>query len=218
MEKETICELEMDVIPEERISENEYSRFVQPYQDAMQNLYSRINILNADYRRKYKNYAIHNTQYRIKKLDSAIGKLERKGYSISIEDMKTYIRDIAGIRIICYFVEDIYSVIQLLKQQSDLLILDEEDYIKNPKESGYKGYHIILGIPIYYIDGKQYYPVEVQLRTMGMDFWASMEHRICYKKESELPESVHKKIFHYSEMLDDMERKMSELCKKVNDR
>lgn len=209
-------EIEMPIIKESIISETEYNRFIQPYYDAMQNIYSRINILNQDYRRKTKNYAIHNTQARIKKLDSAIGKLERKGENISLENIKNKLTDIAGVRVICYFIEDVYSVVNLLKEQSDIIVIAEDDYIKNPKKNGYKSYHIVFGVPVYYIDGKQYYPVEVQIRTMSMDFWASMEHRLCYKKEDQISEKTLNKIYQYSEMLNDIERKFNKLSKKID--
>ena len=210
------AEVEMPVVKEEKITEDEYSRFTQPYQDAMLNLHGRIQVLDHDYRRRSKNYAIHNTQTRIKTLNSAVSKLERKNLIPSLENIRKYLYDIAGIRIICYFVEDVYSVANLLKQQSDIQIIAEDDYIKNPKESGYRSYHMVLGIPVYYVDGKQYYPVEVQIRTMSMDFWASMDHRISYKKEGDLSEKTRRKLYQYSEMLSDIERKMHELCVKNN--
>ena len=91
--------------------------------------------------------------------------------------------DIAGARVICYFVNDIYNLVEILKSQTDLIVMKERDYIAGPKPNGYRSYHIILGIPVYCLDGMEYFPVEIQFRTMSMDFWASMEHRINYKKE-----------------------------------
>ena len=93
------------------------------------------------------------------------------------------LQDIAGVRIICYFVDDIYNLAKSLKRQADLIVIREQDYIKAPKPNGYRSYHLIVGVPVYCMDGMEYFPVEVQLRTLSMDFWASMEHRISYKKE-----------------------------------
>lgn len=193
------------------IREEEYHLFVQPYEDALNNLKNRIDILNQDYRRHYKNYAIHNTQWRIKKLSSVIDKLKRKKLPITIESIKGNINDIAGLRVICYFTEDVYAVVQLLKSFPDITVIEEDDYIKEPKDNGYKSYHIVLGIPIYYINGKQIYPVEIQLRTMAMDFWASMDHRIAYKNNTVNPK-IENKMYQYAKLLDDIERKMTEFC------
>lgn len=193
------------------IREEDYRRFTQPYEDALNNIKNRIDILNQDYRRKHKNYAIHNMQQRIKKLSSTLHKLENDKKEITLDSVKTNVLDIAGIRVICYFTEDVYEVIDLLKKFPDIEVIKEKDYIKNPKENGYKSYHIVLGVPIYYIDGCQIYPVEVQVRTMAMDFWASMDHRISYKNDSINPK-VEYKMFQYAKLLDDIERKMTEFC------
>ena len=107
------------------------------------------------------------------------------GHSDSVQNAKDYLRDIAGIRVICYFIDDIYNLVNALKRQSELIFIREKDYIQNPKPNGYRSYHVIIAVPVYYLDTMEYFPVEIQLRTMTMDLWASMEHRVCYKK---LPE------------------------------
>ena len=114
---------------------------------------------------------------------------------------------------ICYFIEDIYSILSLVRTQTDLLILKESDYITNPKASGYKSYHMVLGVPVYRIEGMQYYPVEIQFRTLSMDLWASMEHRICYKRET--PEETAEAFQYYSEELSQMERNMKHLLDEI---
>lgn len=192
-------------------SEEQYRQFLQPYLDAMSNLKNRIDILNQDYRRNYKNYAIHNVQYRLKTLTSTLGKLKRQGNPQTLESVKENILDLAGIRVICYFTSDVYDVIKLLKNFSDLVVIREKDYIASPKANGYKSYHIVLGVPIYYVNGKQIYPVEIQVRTMAMDFWSSMEHRISYKRECPNPKTEYK-MYQYSKLLDDIERKMTDFC------
>lgn len=170
------------------IPEGDYDMLVIPYEDATANLLVRLNTLNQDYRLKYKNYPIHHIQNRIKHKKSIENKLIRKKLPVSAEEARESLTDIAGVRIICYFEEDIYSVVSLIKKQSDILMLIEKDYIKNPKPNGYMSYHLIIGMPVYHTDGMEYYPVEIQLRTMAMDLWASMEHRICYKEEGIGPE------------------------------
>lgn len=163
------------------MNEEEYIKFIQPYDDAMKNIRVRVEVLNDDYRRKYQNYPIHHTQYRIKQKESIEDKLLKNKHEVTIDNARDYLTDIAGIRVICYFVRDIYAVVSMLKKQLDIVVIKESDYIKNPKVNGYRSYHIVFGVPVYYTDGMEYYPVEIQLRTMAMDLWASMEHRICYK-------------------------------------
>ncbi len=196
-----------------RISEESYVEFVSPYSDAISNMEVRINTLNKDYRKNFKNYPIHNTQCRIKKKDSIEEKLLRQDKKVTIKSARDNLTDIAGIRIICYFVEDVYSVVELLKKQADLIIIKERDYIKEPKASGYQSYHIVFGVPVYYINGMEYYPVEIQLRTMSMDFWASMEHRVCYKKDL-CNENASKEFLDYAKQLNAMEEKMKQLLEK----
>ena len=198
-------EIEVQHIPEEV-----YQDFIRPYNDAMNNVRMRLEILNKDYRKKNNNYPIHYIQTRIKKKNSLEKKLLKKGLTVSAETAADNIRDIAGVRVICYFEEDIYAIAELLKQQQDLIFIRERDYIKNPKDSGYESYHVIYGVPVYHVDGMEYFPVEIQIRTMSMDFWASMEHRICYKSEEARKEELQKSFVRFSKELKDMERSMHE--------
>lgn len=190
------------------IPEENYQELIRPYADAMNNVRMRLEILNKDYRKKNNNYPIHYIQTRIKRKASLEKKLEKKGLPVTADAAADYIRDIAGIRVICYFEEDIYAVAELLRQQQDLIYIRERDYIKNPKESGYTSYHIIYGVPVYHVDGMEYFPVEIQIRTMSMDFWASMEHRIAYKNEATKREELQKSLVRFSKELKDMERSM----------
>lgn len=159
----------------------DYFQFIRPYQEAMDFLMVQIKILNEDYREKYRDYPIHNIQSRIKEKESIAEKLRRKKLPQNFESARNHLTDIAGIRIICYFESDVYHVAEQIKKYSDMICIRESDYIKNPKPNGYKSYHIILGVPVYHTDSKEYYPVEIQIRSLTMDLWASMEHRIIYK-------------------------------------
>ena len=190
------------------MTEEEYLCFVQPYEDALKNLRVRVDVLNQDYRRKYQNYPIHHIQHRIKQKESIENKLKINGHEISIDSARNYLTDIAGLRVICFFVRDIYGVVNLLKKQNDIVIIKESDYIGNPKANGYRSYHIVFGVPVYHTDGMEYYPVEIQLRTMSMDLWASMEHRICYKGNKEAEAA--KAFQNYAASLMRMEEAMEE--------
>ena len=179
-----------------KIPQEEYDQLVEPYREAMTRLEVRINGLNEDYRKKYRDYPIHNVQARIKSRKSIEKKLIHRELPVSAISAKENLTDIAGIRVICYFIEDIYSILSLVRTQTDLLILKESDYITNPKASGYKSYHM-----------------EIQFRTLSMDLWASMEHRICYKGET--PEETAEAFQYYSEELSQMERNMKHLLDEI---
>lgn len=194
----------------QRLPEEIYQELIRPYTDAMNNVRMRLEILNKDYRKKNNNYPIHYIQTRIKKKASLEKKLQKKHLPMTAEAAADNIRDIAGIRVICYFEEDIYAIAELLRQQQDLVFIRERDYIKNPKESGYTSYHVIYGVPVYHVDGMEYFPVEIQIRTMSMDFWASMEHRISYKNEAAKKDELQKSLVRFSKELKDMERSMHE--------
>jgi putative GTP pyrophosphokinase len=192
------------------IPDSEYDMLVIPYRDATANLLVRLDTLNRDYRLKYKNYPIHHIQDRIKNKKSIEKKLLKKNLMVSADEARENLTDIAGVRIICYFEEDIYSVVSMIKMQSDILVLIEKDYIQNPKANGYMSYHLIIGMPVYHTDGMEYYPVEIQLRTMAMDLWASMEHRICYKEE-EIEPDKRKRFKDISSELRNMEQEIKEM-------
>ena len=190
------------------MTEEEYVVFIQPYEDALKNIRVRVEVLNDDYRRKYQNYPIHHVQDRVKKKESIEQKLICRGYESDVESARDCLTDISGIRVICYFVRDIYAVVSLLKKQTDIVVIKECDYISNPKPNGYRSYHIVFGVPVYHTDGMEYYPVEIQLRTMSMDLWASMEHRICYKGSQKLEEKAAQEFQEYAEYIKNMEEEM----------
>ena len=187
------------------MTDEEYYEFIQPYEDAKQMLLTRLDVLNHNLYGESSARPIHNIQCRIKKKRSIEEKLQRKGKEETVINAKDYLQDIAGVRVICYFVDDIYNLTELLKSQSDLIVIKERDYIGNPKPNGYRSYHVIVGVPVYCLDGMEYFPVEIQFRTMSMDFWASMEHRICYKQERDNKEEIQRELLRYAEILKEIE-------------
>ena len=198
-----------------RLNERNYMELIVPYVDAMQNMLFRIEALNKDFSRKYQNDPIHHIQSRIKTKKSIEGKLTRLQLEPTVENARDQLTDIAGIRVICHFIRDIDWIVDIIKKQKDLIILKERDYIRNPKSNGYRSYHIVFGVPVYHTDGMDYYPVEIQLRTMSMDFWARMEHRICYKKEPRQPvaqEMLVEEFLGYARQLEEIEAKMERYC------
>ena len=166
------------------MTNEQYYDLIVPYQDALNLFKARLDVLNHSMYGSA-SHPIHNIQSRIKQKQSIEEKLERMELSASFTNAKENLQDIAGARVICYFERDVELLAEQLKKQSDLILIKEKDYIANPKQNGYRSYHMVLGIQVCTIDSTEYYPVEVQIRTIGMDFWASMEHRVCYKQERE---------------------------------
>lgn len=202
----------MDILNETE----DYFQFIKPYQEAMDFLMVQIKILNEDYREKYKDYPIHNIQARIKTKESILGKLKRKVLKTDFETARDHLTDIAGIRIICYFESDVYHVVEQIKRYTDMICMRESDYIANPKPNGYMSYHIILGVPVYHTDSKEYYPVEVQIRTLTMDLWASMEHRIIYKSSNVNMEKSREVFLDFAENLKRCEKQLFGLKEENN--
>ncbi len=192
------------------MTNEEYYTFIQPYADACEVLLARLNVLKHNLYSESAGQPIHNIQNRMKEKDSMEGKLRKKQKEPTVMNAKDYLQDIAGIRVICYFVQDIYILADALKRQSDLIAIRECDYIASPKPNGYRSYHVIVGVPVYCLDGMEYFPVEIQFRTMSMDFWASMEHRVLYKMERDDREKIAAELKEYAENLVKIERRFEQ--------
>ena len=184
----------------------EYYELIKPYTDAMNLILTRLEILDHDTYETEDFKPIHSITNRIKEKESIENKLKRKGAQESVQDAKSLLKDIAGIRVVCYFEQDIRHLVNSLKKQSDLIIIREKDYITTPKPNGYRSFHMILGVPTYYMDSMEYYPVEIQFRTISMDLWAAMEHRICYKNQPFNEMEMRSAFRQYSEILEGMEK------------
>ena len=154
---------------------------------------------------------------RIKTPESIVKKLKRYGYETSIENMVRYINDIAGVRLICSFTSDIYRLAEMIGNQSDLKVLSIKDYIKNPKESGYKSYHMLVSVPIFLSDSVVYTKVEIQIRTIAMDFWASLEHKIYYKFEGNAPDYISRDLRECAKMVSELDEKMLQLNEAIQE-
>ena len=195
---------------QQNMDEKDYQELIIPYRECLKNVENRLRILAEDYRDRYGEEPIHHIQTRIKTKESIEGKLTRRNRELTAEDARDYLRDIAGIRVICYDVDGIRKLAKALKRQGDLEIVREKDYISAPKPNGYKSYHLVTGVPIYRVDGMEYYPVEIQFRTMAMDLWASLEHRSCYKRREEDKQAWSDWFLKYSRILEQMEQEVAE--------
>ncbi len=161
----------------------QFNELMNRYQAAIKEVSTKLEILKSDFQIRNHRSSIENIQSRIKKPVSILKKLQRKGIEVNLDTIRSELNDVAGIRVICPFIDDIYMVAQKLAQQDDIHVITVKDYMKNPKSSGYRSYHMIIEVPVFFMDAKELMRVEVQLRTVAMDFWASLEHQIKYKKE-----------------------------------
>lgn len=165
----------------------EYLRLMSYYSSAMLEVETKFKVLNIEFSNKFDRNPIESIETRLKKPRSIYEKMNRLGLPISVDAIEKNLNDIAGVRVICSFVDDIYKLADMLAVQDDVYVVRTKDYIKNPKESGYRSLHMIVEVPIFLSNEKRYMRVEVQLRTIAMDFWASLEHKMRYKKN--IPEN-----------------------------
>ena len=161
------------------------------FSSALKEIGTKIDILNSEFVHSHRYNPIEHVTQRIKSPDSIARKLKRMGFEPTIANMEKQLYDIAGIRIICSFTSDIYRIAGMIARQDDVVVLKIKDYIKHPKENGYKSYHMVVSVPIYLSTGMETARVEIQIRTIAMDFWASLEHKIYYKFEGNAPEHIY---------------------------
>lgn len=168
------------------------SLFFTRYKCALMEIETKFDVLNSQLSLKYDSNPIESIKTRIKSFESIIGKVERYGLTPSLDAIEENMNDIAGVRVICSFIDDIYTIADSFLNQDDITLIEKKDYIKNPKPSGYRSLHLIVFVPIFFLNEKRNVKVEVQLRTIAMDFWASLEHKLRYKKN--IPDDVVKSL------------------------
>lgn len=185
-----------------------YSNFINPYEIALERIRRRLDVFNREYALKNLHNPIHGISSRIKSLQSMADKLMHKGYELSFESARKHLTDIAGIRVICYYLTDIDTLVHKVRQFDDCLLIKEADYVSQVKPSGYRSYHVVLGVPLSIEEDESYYPVEIQLRTLAMDFWASIEHELRYKQKKLDEALLLEELKQYSETLNNMDERM----------
>lgn len=185
------------------------------YNSALKEVGTKLEILNDEFQHVHKYNPIEHIKSRIKTPESILKKLNRYGYEPTIENMIRYVNDIAGVRLICSFTSDIYALAEMIGNQSDLKVLSIKDYIKNPKDSGYKSYHMLVSVPLFLSDSVVDTKVEIQIRTIAMDFWASLEHKIYYKFEGEAPEDISRELKECAEIVAELDERMLSLNREI---
>ena len=181
------------------------------YSSALKEVNTKLEILNDEFQHVHQYNPIEYIKSRVKSPESIVKKLKRHGYESSITNMIEHVNDIAGIRIVCSFTSDIYRMAEMIGKQNDLTIVSVKDYIKHPKKSGYKSYHMLVTIPIFMSDRVADTKVEIQIRTMAMDFWASLEHKIYYKFEGNAPGYISRDLRECSGIVSMLDAKMLSL-------
>lgn len=198
--------------------QDDFNAFIQLqhlYDSAIKNVKTQLNIFDDEFRVKFQRNPIHSMESRLKSPQSIVGKLQKKCIPMTIANAKKYLNDIAGIRVICYYINDIYTIVDLILMHDDYQVINVKDYIRNPKPSGYRSFHMSIKVPVYLANGKQYVPVEIQIRTIAMDFWASVEHQLKYKTNCSITSEISSQLKECAEVIAQTDIKMQDIYKKI---
>lgn len=186
------------------------------YNSALKEIGTKLEILNDEFQHVHRYNPIEHIKSRLKTPESIVKKLKRHGHETTIDNMVEYVNDIAGVRVICSFTSDIYRIAEMIAGQSDIKLISVKDYIQNPKKTGYRSFHMIVSLPIFLSDRAAETKVEIQIRTVAMDFWASLEHKINYKFEGNVPDFIKRELIECSKITYELDERMLLLNDQVN--
>ena len=192
-----------------------YREMAAYYRCAMMEVETKFRVLNEELSLEYDHNPIETIKSRMKSLDSIADKLMSKNLSFTVENVENHIFDVAGIRVICGFPSDIYALSEAFLRQDDIRLVERKDYIKTPKANGYRSLHLIVEVPIFLHDEKKLMKVEVQFRTMAMDWWASLEHKIRYKKDVEVSPEIARELYACAEIADNLDQRMESISRRI---
>ena len=196
--------------------QQKYRELMQLYDSAIREVRTKLEILDGEFRVRYARNPIHHIDSRLKSPASITEKLRRKGLPPTLEAAEANLNDIAGIRIVCNYLEDIYHVAELLTRQRDVELVSRRDYIENPKESGYRSLHLVIRIPVYLSSHTELVPVEVQIRTIAMDFWATLEHQLRYKSDQETTQMLRRRLQRCAEISAALDCEMQDIYREIH--
>ncbi len=194
----------------------QFQELMMMYNCALKEVSTKLEVLNADLSSRYQRNPIEFISCRLKKPASLFQKMEKRGLPLTIPAVEKHINDVAGIRVICSFIDDIYAVASMLVKQDDITLIETKDYIRNPKPNGYRSLHLIVEIPVFFSDRKKVMRVEVQIRTIAMDFWASLEHKLKYKQTIQDEESIVRELKECADTIAATDQRMLEIRDKIN--
>lgn len=193
----------------------DYKEMRMRYSCAIKEVRTKFDVLNSEFNVRYQRNPINSITSRLKSSTSIMEKLSRKGLDFTVENVEKHLYDVAGIRVVCSYVDDIYELAQALARQDDITVLKEKDYIKNPKPNGYRSYHMIVSVPVFFSDQTRDMAVEVQIRTIAMDFWASLEHQLKYKQEVPNQQEIVAQLTVCAEQIASIDQQMWQVRRKI---
>lgn len=211
----TLAEPTFENIEQLKRIKNDLKRFIMVYKFAIDEVNTKLNILKEEFQYIHEYNPIEHISSRVKSPESILKKVKRKNCELSLDAIKENIKDIAGIRITCSFISDIYKVSEMIKKQKDITVIECKDYIQNTKPNGYQSLHLIIKIPVFMTDRVEHTYVEIQIRTIAMDFWASLEHKIYYKFNKEIPERLTRELKEAAISAMELDKKMERLHEEV---
>jgi len=195
----------------------DYAKLMAYYKCAMMEIETKFNVLNEDYSLKHERNPISSIKYRLKTPLSIKEKMERKHFPLTLESIEENLNDIAGVRVVCSFPHDVYSLADALLKQDDIELIEKKDYIANPKKNGYRSLHLIVSVPIFLAHEKRRMKVEIQLRTIAMDFWATLEHQLYYKKDTTFTEEMMEELATCAHMSAELDARMDALRERAQE-
>ena len=192
--------------------ERQYRQLMYLHAAAIQQITAKLNILKGEFQFSNDRNPISSISSRIKSKESIIYKMQKKGLPMTASALLANVHDIAGVRVVCPFIEDVYYVARMLVKQHDIEVIEVKDYIRQPKENGYRSLHLIVTVQVYFSETTKNIPVEIQIRTIAMDFWASTEHQLRYKKDREFTEEAQRKLKHCADLMALADEEMQEIA------
>ena len=218
IQKEIVSDPFTALVPNTDITDTlqEFMALQQLYDAGIKEVRTKLEILDDEFKIKHDHNPIHHMEYRLKSVNSILGKLEKRGLEVSLDSIVTNLTDIAGVRVICNYVSDVYKIADLLIKQSDIKLIAKKDYIKHPKENGYRSLHLVVEVPIFLAEKVQPTTVEIQIRTIAMDFWASLEHHLRYKADNEVPDGVRDELIECAKTISNLDYKMQGIHEELN--
>lgn len=195
---------------------HDFGRLMAFYRCAMMEVETKFNVISEDFTYQYERNPIENIKARLKEPTSIKAKLERRGFPMTTASIEENLYDVAGVRVICSFVDDVYKLADALLSQDDVVLIERKDYIQNPKPNGYRSLHLIVAVPIFLTNQKKMMNVEIQLRTIAMDFWASLEHQLRYKKSNNITPDMEMDLKTCAEVSSHLDMLMNSLCQKIS--
>ncbi len=216
--KTTISDIESFLSTEQESDDSklhEFQKLMSYYRCAIMEIATKLNVLNEEFSLRFERNPISGIKSRLKQLSSMRDKLERRGLPFTIESIENNLNDVAGIRVVCSFPDDVYMLAEALLKQDDITLISRKDYITNPKPNGYRSLHLIVTVPIFLAHEKRIMKVEIQLRTIAMDFWASLEHQLRYKKELDFTEDMMNELQYCAELSAELDSRMDALRERI---